>query len=102
MCGRCLTDFKSRPPARREKSRPEVTAQTSIASANRATPARSHPYHRDDMNLLRRRAAAIGVCLAIAPVFAQDSPELRWAGDAEGGAPFVEADPRDPSRVRGF
>ena len=27
---------------------------------------------------------------------------LRWGGDAEGGAPFVEADPRDPSRLRGF
>ena len=29
-------------------------------------------------------------------------PELRWGGDAEGGAPFVEADPRDPTRVVGF
>ena len=29
-------------------------------------------------------------------------PPLRWGGDAEGGAPFVEADPADPSRVRGF
>jgi polar amino acid transport system substrate-binding protein len=29
-------------------------------------------------------------------------PELRWGGDAEGGAPFVEADPNDPSKVRGF
>src|SRR5262245_37188575 len=29
-------------------------------------------------------------------------PELRWGGDAEGGAPFVEADPGDPTRVRGF
>src|SRR3954468_1718345 len=28
--------------------------------------------------------------------------ELRWGGDAEGGAPFVEADPGDPSRVVGF
>jgi polar amino acid transport system substrate-binding protein len=28
--------------------------------------------------------------------------ELRWGGDAEGGAPFVEADPNDPSRVVGF
>jgi polar amino acid transport system substrate-binding protein len=28
--------------------------------------------------------------------------ELRWGGDAEGGAPFVEADPRNPARVRGF
>ena len=27
---------------------------------------------------------------------------LRWGGDAEGGAPFVEADPSDPSKVRGF
>jgi polar amino acid transport system substrate-binding protein len=27
---------------------------------------------------------------------------FRWGGDAEGGAPFVEADPRDPSQVRGF
>ncbi len=27
---------------------------------------------------------------------------LVWGGDAEGGAPFVEADPTDPSRVRGF
>jgi polar amino acid transport system substrate-binding protein len=29
-------------------------------------------------------------------------PPFRWGGDAEGGAPFVEADPADPSRVRGF
>ena len=28
--------------------------------------------------------------------------ELRWGGDAEGGAPIVEADPADPSKVRGF
>ena len=28
--------------------------------------------------------------------------ELRWGGDAEGGAPFVEADPNDPTRVVGF
>jgi polar amino acid transport system substrate-binding protein len=35
------------------------------------------------------------------PVHAQ-RPVLRWGGDAEGGAPFVEADPADPSRVRGF
>ncbi len=32
----------------------------------------------------------------------QDPRVLRWGGDAEGGAPFVEADPADPSRVRGF
>ena len=27
---------------------------------------------------------------------------LVWGGDAEGGAPFVEADPANPLRVRGF
>src|SRR2546422_130606 len=29
-------------------------------------------------------------------------PPLKWGGDAEGGAPFVEADPSDPSKLRGF
>ena len=29
-------------------------------------------------------------------------PPFRWGGDAEGGAPFVEADPADPARVTGF
>jgi polar amino acid transport system substrate-binding protein len=33
---------------------------------------------------------------------AQSSSELRWGGDAEGGSPFVEADPADPARVVGF
>lgn len=30
------------------------------------------------------------------------SREFRWAGDAEGGAPFVEADPSHPDRLVGF
>ncbi|HEY6362011.1 MAG TPA: ABC transporter permease subunit [Vicinamibacterales bacterium] len=45
------------------------------------------------------------VCVAVlSPVGAigQQPPELRWGGDAEGGAPFVEADPSDPTRVVGF
>ena len=33
---------------------------------------------------------------------AQTPPPLRWGGDAEGGAPFVEADPNDPQKVSGF
>src|SRR5262249_14054887 len=33
---------------------------------------------------------------------AAQPPELKWAGDPEGGAPFVEADPSDPSKVTGF
>jgi polar amino acid transport system substrate-binding protein len=36
------------------------------------------------------------------PVHAQTGPPVRWGGDAEGGAPYVEADPDDPTRVRGF
>jgi polar amino acid transport system substrate-binding protein len=31
-----------------------------------------------------------------------DAPLLRWGGDAEGGAPFVEADPAASMRLRGF
>jgi polar amino acid transport system substrate-binding protein len=44
---------------------------------------------------------ALGAALA-SPLAAQQALELRWGGDAEGGAPFVEADPGDPSRVVGF
>jgi polar amino acid transport system substrate-binding protein len=29
-------------------------------------------------------------------------PALTWAGDPEGGAPFVEADPADPTKLTGF
>ncbi|MDQ2766288.1 MAG: ABC transporter substrate-binding protein/permease [Gemmatimonadota bacterium] len=43
-------------------------------------------------------ALASGSC---APVDTSHAP-LRWGGDAEGGAPFVEADAADPSKVRGF
>ena len=32
----------------------------------------------------------------------QPLPQMRWAGDPEGGAPFVESDPRDPSKLVGF
>jgi polar amino acid transport system substrate-binding protein len=47
---------------------------------------------------------------ALAPIFclfaghacAQPPAEFRWAGDAEGGAPFVEADPAHPDSITGF
>ena len=41
------------------------------------------------------------VALAAVGLSAQPR-ELRWAADPEGGAPYVEADPADPSRVEGF
>ena len=52
-----------------------------------------------------RSCVALVVCLlmaAAAPVRAQNRPVLRWGGDAEGGEPFVYADPNDTARVIGF
>jgi polar amino acid transport system substrate-binding protein len=56
------------------------------------------------MTLTRASALALSVCVVLAPAssLAQAVPELRWGGDAEGGAPYVEADASDPSRVVGF
>jgi polar amino acid transport system substrate-binding protein len=54
----------------------------------------------------RRRALytmllALGVCASAMPsVSAQQS--LRWAGDPEGGAPYVEASPDNPDQLVGF
>jgi polar amino acid transport system substrate-binding protein len=53
--------------------------------------------------MFRRVAAAVLAAVAgVSGLAAQSSPTLRWAGDAEGGAPYVEADPANPSRVVGF
>jgi polar amino acid transport system substrate-binding protein len=46
-------------------------------------------------------AASAGIVAQSGPAGSGDGI-LRWAGDAEGGAPYVEADPSDPSRVVGF
>lgn len=40
--------------------------------------------------------------LALAPRVLATDAVLRWGGDAEGGAPFVEADPNHPAELRGF
>jgi polar amino acid transport system substrate-binding protein len=50
----------------------------------------------------RRWIAGAALVLASAAYLAGQTPVLRWGGDAEGGAPFVEADPRDPSNLQGF
>ncbi|HEX2757903.1 MAG TPA: transporter substrate-binding domain-containing protein, partial [Thermoanaerobaculia bacterium] len=47
-------------------------------------------------------AAVFAVVVAVSPLVAGPGGTLRWGGDAEGGAPFVEADPADPANVRGF
>jgi len=53
---------------------------------------------------LNRYALFVAVYLALLPgvISAQPQRELRWGGDAEGGAPYVEADPADPAHVVGF
>src|SRR5688572_17649946 len=51
---------------------------------------------------MRSVSALVLVLLVSTSSSAQQTPELRWGGDAEGGAPFVEADPRDPAKVVGF
>ena len=54
---------------------------------------------------MRRLLAAAAIVIAAAGHTvqgAQAPPELRWGGDSEGGAPFVEADPQDPARLVGF
>jgi polar amino acid transport system substrate-binding protein len=51
-----------------------------------------------------RLVATVMLLVSAGPplLFSQTPPIFRWAGDAEGGAPYVEADPADPSRVVGF
>lgn len=51
-------------------------------------------------SLLLLLVTLIAACTA--PPAADSAAVLRWGGDAEGGAPFVEADPADPTVVRGF
>jgi polar amino acid transport system substrate-binding protein len=49
-----------------------------------------------------RAAAALALLLAPQAALAQPHRELRWGGDPEGGAPFVEASASDPSQLVGF
>jgi polar amino acid transport system substrate-binding protein len=58
------------------------------------------------MRDLTRVAWLTGLGMFVAPALiaapAQPGDELRWAGDPEGGAPFVEADPTQPDKLVGF
>ena len=48
------------------------------------------------------RAGVVALAMLIATVSVGAQGVLRWGGDAEGGAPFVEADPGDPNQLVGF
>jgi polar amino acid transport system substrate-binding protein len=62
--------------------------------------------HQWRSRIISRAPARVLMCACVAALLAVNmaaqTPELRWGGDAEGGAPFVEADPNDPTRVVGF
>src|SRR5437899_8872701 len=51
---------------------------------------------------VRCAALAAVVCVAFGAHPIAQPRELRWAGDPEGGAPFVEADPAHPDTLVGF
>jgi polar amino acid transport system substrate-binding protein len=51
---------------------------------------------------LTRRIFLLIACALCASTARAQSPEFRWAGDPEGGAPYVEASPTDPSVLVGF
>lgn len=48
------------------------------------------------------RAIALAIVWTFVPLAPAAAQVLRWGGDAEGGAPFVEADPRNPAKLVGF
>ncbi|HEY0139468.1 MAG TPA: ABC transporter substrate-binding protein/permease [Thermoanaerobaculia bacterium] len=54
------------------------------------------------MRLIGPLSSLIVLLALTLPSGAQQLPVLRWGGDSEGGAPFVEADPNDPTKVEGF
>ena len=51
---------------------------------------------------MARRWVGPLVALLCTAELALAQPPLRWGADAEGGAPLVEADPRNPSQMVGF
>jgi polar amino acid transport system substrate-binding protein len=59
-------------------------------------------YHPGRKMILRPFVCIATVVMFVSAVYGADTQILRWGGDAEGGAPFVEAMPSDPSKVEGF
>lgn len=54
---------------------------------------------------LIRIASLAGLATLLLPGFSaapSQAQDLRWAGDPEGGAPFVESDPTHPDKLVGF
>lgn len=97
--GSCSSAPSHRPRAvRREQSRQSDSFVTPTGGISPPRPAFCRFQHLTLALILV--VGAIATCAAT--LKAQSTPVLRWAGDPEGGAPFVEADPNDPSRLTGF
>jgi len=67
------------------------------------------PFIVSRSRFLRKFIRLLNVCLVAAVFFqpinlvaSQSVGAFRWAGDPEGGAPFVEADPLRPDQLIGF
>ena len=87
----------------RRSSRRTRPLNSSIVSARRRTSRVGRPSARRaaGSRLVRGLLAAVIVLLAARSLSASPQPPvLRWGGDAEGGAPFVEADPANPDALR--
>src|SRR5882757_3603935 len=59
-------------------------------------------FRRSSSIIAAQMRRLVLLLLLVASAANAQQPVFRWGGDAEGGAPFVEADPNDPSRLRGF
>src|SRR3989441_166299 len=93
--GHLVADQRTRADVSKCRPSPEQGRQ-----ANRGEV--KHGFHRGN-NFHAVIAARLALCLFTSLGAQRPSPRvLVWGGDAEGGAPFVEADPADPSQVRGF
>ena len=84
------------------QERPQASATASnLADSGVPTPRPSASQLLRIAALATLLAGAAFACAGSAPN-ADGRRSLRWGGDAEGGAPYVEADPANPSIVRGF
>ena len=45
---------------------------------------------------------ALCLCVSVALTVSAQAQDLRWGGDAEGGAPYLLPDPKNPRRIIGF
>src|SRR5438874_3339776 len=57
---------------------------------------------RQNAEVIRARLFFSAFCILPSAFALASASPFRWGGDAEGGAPFVEADPNNPAVVRGF